>query len=92
MPSASLRGLAWGLDGVALVVASALLAVHFLRLGHNLPAAGFLVFVAGETLIVSVSPNFSPKERIKAALYGIKVVSSNNYAKGEEQPLWEQSV
>jgi hypothetical protein len=55
MPSASLRGLAWGLDGVALVVASALLAVHFLRLGHNLPAAGFLVFLAGETLIVSVS-------------------------------------
>jgi hypothetical protein len=46
-----------------------------------------VVYLSGDT-----SPNFSPKERIKAALYGIKVVSSNNYAKGEEQPLWEQSV
>jgi hypothetical protein len=55
MPSASLRALAWGLDGIALVVASALLAVHFLRLGENLAAAGFLVFLAGETLIVSGS-------------------------------------
>ncbi len=31
MPSASLRGLAWGLDGVALVVASMLLAGHLTR-------------------------------------------------------------
>lgn len=52
-PSASLRGLAWGLDGVALVVASALLAVHFLRRGHDLPAAGFLVFAVGEGVILS---------------------------------------
>jgi hypothetical protein len=43
-------------------------------------------------LAVSPSPNFSPKEKIKAALYGIKVVSSISYAKGEERPLWEQSV
>ncbi len=54
-PSAELRGLAWGLDGVALVVASALLAVHHLRRGHEQLAAGFLVFLAGETLIVSGS-------------------------------------
>jgi hypothetical protein len=55
MPSAPLRGLAWGLDGIALVVASALLAVHFLRRGEDLAAAGFLVFAAGETLVVSGS-------------------------------------
>ena len=54
-PSAALRGLAWGIDGVALVVAVALLAVHFIRTGHNLAAAGFLVFLAAETLIVSGS-------------------------------------
>lgn len=54
-PSAGLRGLAWGIDGVALVVASALLAVHHLHQGHDQLAAGFLVFVAGETLIVSGS-------------------------------------
>jgi hypothetical protein len=54
-PSASLRGLAWGIDGIALIVGTALLAVHFIRLGGNVPAAGFLVFVAGETLVVSGS-------------------------------------
>jgi hypothetical protein len=54
-PSASLRGLAWGVDGTALIVAAALLAVHFIRCGQSLLAAGFLVFIAGETLVVSGS-------------------------------------
>ena len=54
-PSASWRGLAWGIDGTALVVASALLAVHHCRRNDALAAAGFLVFVAGETLVVSGS-------------------------------------
>lgn len=54
-PSASWRGLAWGIDGTALVVACALLTVHHFRRGNDLAAAGFLVFVAGETLIVSGS-------------------------------------
>ena len=54
-PSAELRGIAWGLDGIALVVGSALLAVHHLREGNEQLAAGFLVFLAGETLIVSGS-------------------------------------
>jgi len=53
--SATWRGLAWGLDGTALVVASALLTVHHFRRGNDLAAAGFLVFVAAETLIVSGS-------------------------------------
>lgn len=53
VPSAELRGLAWGLDGTALVLATALLTVHHLRRGNDLVAAGFLVFMAGETLIVS---------------------------------------
>jgi hypothetical protein len=51
--SASLRGLAWGVDGTALVVASALLAFDHLHRGNILAAAGFLVFVAGETLVLS---------------------------------------
>jgi hypothetical protein len=54
-PSASLRGLAWGIDGTALVVAAALLTVHYFRRGNDLAAAGFLVFLVGETLIVSGS-------------------------------------
>ena len=52
-PSASLRGLAWGLDGTALIIATALLTVYHLRRGNDLLAAGYLVFVAGETLILS---------------------------------------
>ena len=59
-PSASLRGLAWGIDGSALVVACALLTVHHLRRGNDLAAAGFLVFVAGETLLLS-SAAMSPE-------------------------------
>jgi hypothetical protein len=54
-PSASLRGLAWGADGIALIVAAALLAVHFLRQGNQSLAAGFLVFIAGEALVLSGS-------------------------------------
>lgn len=54
-PSAELRGLAWGIDGVALVVGCALLGLHHLRRGDPQLAAGFLVFLAGETLIVSGS-------------------------------------
>ena len=52
-PSAALRGLAWGVDGTALIVASALLAVHHWRRGNDLAAAGFLVFVVGEALVLS---------------------------------------
>src|SRR5262245_8161337 len=51
-PSASVRGLAWGLDGTALVVATALLTIHHGRRGNDVLAAGYLLFVAGETLIL----------------------------------------
>jgi len=50
--SASLRGLFWGIDGVALIVAAALLTIYHFRRGNDLVAAGFLVFVTGETLIL----------------------------------------
>jgi len=52
---AQVRGLTWGTDGIALVVATALLSLHHLRRGDVQLAAGFLVFLAGETLIVSGS-------------------------------------
>jgi hypothetical protein len=54
-PSASLRSLAWGIDGTTLIVAAALLAVHCLRQSHEFAAAGFLVFIAGQTLVLSGS-------------------------------------
>jgi hypothetical protein len=52
-PSASLRGLAWGIDGIALVMACPLLTLRFFRLGQEIVAAGFLVFAIGESLLVS---------------------------------------
>jgi hypothetical protein len=55
VPSASWRGLAWGIDGTVLVVAAALLAVHCLHQNYQSVAAGFLVFIAGQTLVLSGS-------------------------------------
>jgi hypothetical protein len=43
------------LDGTALIVATALLTIHHLRRGHDVVAAGFLVFVVGEGLILSTA-------------------------------------
>jgi hypothetical protein len=53
VPSASVRGLLWGLDGVALVVAMALLTIYHCRRGNDVIAAGFLVFLVAETLVLS---------------------------------------
>lgn len=53
VPSAAVRGLLWGLDGVALVVAAALLTFHYFRKGDDVVAAGFFVFALGETLVLS---------------------------------------
>ena len=49
------RQVVWLIDGVGVIAATALLAVRFLRRGDDTVAAGFLVFLAGETLIVSGS-------------------------------------
>jgi hypothetical protein len=53
--SASLRGLLWGIDGVALIVAGALLTIYHLGRRNNLVATGFLVFVAGQLLVLSTA-------------------------------------
>lgn len=82
-PSA-VRGIAWGVDGTALVVGAALLAVHHLKLGHEQLAAGFLVFVAGQTLVVSGSamemaastPSFGAGMGLWAA--GLALVSASS--------------
>ena len=51
----AIRGVAWGLDGTALVMGALLLAVHHVKLGNEQLAAGFFTFVAGQTLVVSSS-------------------------------------
>ncbi len=43
----------WALDGVGLIVATSLLAVKYFRKGEDCVAAGFLVFVAAEALVLS---------------------------------------
>jgi hypothetical protein len=52
-PSVPVRGVLWGLDGVVLVVATALLTIHHFRKGNDLVAAGFLVYVVGQSLVLS---------------------------------------
>ena len=51
--SSSLRNLAWGLDGVGLVLAGALLTIFYFRKGYDTVAAGFLIFAIGESLIMA---------------------------------------
>ncbi|WP_181166319.1 MULTISPECIES: hypothetical protein [unclassified Mesorhizobium] len=51
--SAPLRQSLWAIDGVALVVATALLTIKYQRLGNDCLAAGFLTFLAGESLLLS---------------------------------------
>src|SRR5690349_18395957 len=53
--SPSLRGLAWGLDGTSLIVATTVLTVYYFRKGNDGVAAGFLCFTIGEGLILSSS-------------------------------------
>ncbi len=48
----TLRQVLWGIDGLGLIVATALLAVRHIRHGDELVAAGFLVFAIGESLLV----------------------------------------
>ena len=82
--SASLRGLAWGLDGTALIVAAALLTIHHFRCGNDAAAAGFLVFAVGEGLILSgaamdvvaSAPSFAAKVSLWAASLALVSASS----------------
>ena len=55
VPSASLRSLAWGIDGVGLILATAILTVYYFRRGLDITAVGFLIFAIGESLILSSS-------------------------------------
>ena len=54
-PSAPVRGLLWGLDGITLVVAASLLTIHHFRKGNDIVAAGFLTYVAGQALVLSTA-------------------------------------
>ncbi|UDL87372.1 hypothetical protein LGH82_19500 [Mesorhizobium sp. PAMC28654] len=51
--STPLRETLWTIDGAALVVATALLTMKYQRLGNDCVAAGFLTFLAGESLLMA---------------------------------------
>ena len=46
-PTDALRSLAWGIDGLGIVMAGALLTLKFFRDGSEVVAAGFLVLAIG---------------------------------------------
>jgi hypothetical protein len=50
---AQLRQAFWAIDGVGIVVATALLTLKYIRRGNDCLAAGFLVFTIGEALLLS---------------------------------------
>jgi hypothetical protein len=50
---AAARQLLWAIDGVGIVIASALLTLKYFRAGEDCVAAGFLVLLAGESLLLS---------------------------------------
>jgi hypothetical protein len=49
----NLQAAFWAVDGVGLVVATALLALRFFRTGNDIVAAGFLVFTIGESVMLA---------------------------------------
>jgi len=51
--SDAIRETLWLIDGTAIVVAAALLTMKYIRQGDDCVAAGFLTFVAGESLVLS---------------------------------------
>lgn len=92
-PSARLRGLAWGIDGTALVVASALLAVHHVRRGDVLAAAGFLVFLAGQVLVLSgAAMTLEASAPSFAAGVGLWAVSLALVGASNAMPVWVRLV
>ena len=49
----NLQAAFWAVDGVGLVVATAILALRFFRTGNDVVAAGFLVFTVGESVMLA---------------------------------------
>jgi hypothetical protein len=87
--SASIRGLLWGFDGIALIIAASLLTIHYFRKGHDFVAAGFLVFVAGETLILSsAAMDFAVGGPTFGAGAGLWAASLGLLSMPRVAPLW----
>ena len=93
VPSASLRGLLWGLDGIALVVATAMLTIHHFRRGNDAVAAGFLVFVVAEALILaSAAMDLVASGPVFAAGVGLWAASLTLVSAPNVMPSWVRAV
>lgn len=49
----NVQAILWAIDGVGIIVATALLALQFFRSGNDGVAAGFLIFAVGESVMLS---------------------------------------
>jgi hypothetical protein len=93
VPSASLRGLLWGLDGIALIVATALLTIFHSRRGNDVVAAGFLTFVVAEALVVSCAAmDFANTGPVFAAGTGLWAASLVLVSTPKVMPSWVRVV
>jgi len=93
VPSASARGLLWGVDGVALIVATSLLTIYHGRRGNDVVAAGFLVFVTGETLILAgAAMDLAASGPVFGAGAGLWAASLGLVSASDVMPSWLRGV
>jgi hypothetical protein len=52
----NVQAILWAIDGAGLVMATALLAMKYFRIGNDIVAGGFLVFAIGEGVILLSGP------------------------------------
>ena len=52
----NVQAILWAIDGAGLVMATALLAIKYFRMGNDIVAGGFLVFAIGEGVILLSGP------------------------------------
>jgi hypothetical protein len=81
------------LDGTALVVASGVLAVRYARRGNDLAAAGFLIFVVGQALVLSVSAmDLAGSAPFFGAGVGLWAASIVLVGASDVMPRWVQGI
>ena len=51
VPSDIARNILWAIDSCGLILAAALLALYLSKKGHDIVAAGFFIFVIGESIV-----------------------------------------
>ena len=70
LPFDTARNILWAIDGYGLILATALLAIYFFRNGHDIIAAGFLIFPIAESVIM-LSSSVSVDQNIPALGVGL---------------------